>query len=161
MVTLQWVAGASLLCMVAVGSAVAQSNDAQGSMVLAGEAARRGDLESAISAWSRAEAAFLRARDPGGRVEALLRRAEAYARSGFVPEAIADLGLCRQIAHAEGLVGREAEIDGALGSALIHHDREVAEDLLRRSLDSAVEQERWSVAASAANNLGNLLALER
>ena len=141
--------------------AQAQSLEGQQSLLRARAAALNGDLERAIEEWTVAEDAFLQAGDYRGRIEVLLRRAEAYARRGFVPEAVADLNLCRDLAEVTGEVGRLAEIDGAMGSALLYRDRPLAEHLLRQSLARAKSEGRWGVAASTLNNLGNILAIGR
>ncbi len=139
----------------------AQSLEGRQSLSRARTAALNGDLERAIEEWTVAEDAFLQAGDNRGRIEVLLRRAEAYARRGFVPEAVADLNLCRGLAEDIGEVGRLAEIDGAMGSALLYRDRPMAEHLLRQSLARAKSEGRWGVAASTLNNLGNILAIGR
>ncbi len=152
---------ALLLAMFSPRASVAEAGPAAEEMARASAAAARGDLATAIHEWSKAEAAYLAANDPAGRIEALLRRAEAFARRGFLPEAISDLGLCLLVSEESGVDGRTAEVEGALGSLLMHSDRLRAEDLLGQSLARAVADRRWAVAASAANNLGNLLALEK
>lgn len=62
---------------------------------------RSGRLEDAVDLWTRAERSYASEGSERGRMEALVRRAEAYVALGFPRKALDDLDRCQEIAVPE------------------------------------------------------------
>lgn len=121
-------------------------------------AVEQGRLETAIEAWSAAERRAAAAGDTATRMEALLRRAEAYQTLGRLDRAVGDLLACRTLAAGASDGRRRATAGSMLGAIyLMTGDTDQAGPLLEESLDLAERQGLTAVAATTLANLGLLM----
>jgi CHAT domain-containing protein len=171
---LVWLAGSS-----AGGHA---ETDGAGQALMNGIAAfRAANVARAIELWSKADAAAAAERDDAGRLEALLRRAEAYQLQGYLGRSAADLATCRLLVEPAGRVPPDATLEQLCQPLVIDRDddgtwpilagmlgrtcgslgeRDKASALLQQSLMLAEAQARWDLAAATRIDLGNLRMTE-
>ncbi len=122
-------------------------------------ASARGRFGEAAEAFAAAAAARARSGDAAGRVQALLRLAEAQQALGAHRDAARSLEDALPVAEGLGDPARTAAVLGALGSARLALDRpEEAAGLLERALALARQGEDGRLEAALRNNLGNLAA---
>jgi hypothetical protein len=177
----RWIGAAFLIWLGqgAIGSA-AETGTAAQALLNGIEAFRTGNVAGAIERWSEADVAYAAERDKAGRIEALLRRAEAYQFQGYIGRSAVDLATCRMLLEPAskvrpssgleqlcqpletsadagtlpvlaGMLGRTC---GSLG------ERAKATALLQQSLTLAEAQERWDLAAATRIDVGSLRMAE-
>ncbi len=117
-------------------------------------AAMHGDYSAAVAHWSKL---VVQSDDPR-RIEALIRRGEAYRVLGHYWNARTDLSEAQAAAQEAGNALMEAVATQALGHVhFLLRDLPTAERLLRTSLEQAIRLQRPTLAAASANSLGSVL----
>jgi CHAT domain-containing protein len=132
---------------------------ALGSALEEGKAAAiGGDYPAAIRHWSR----LLAQPDAPQRLEALIRRGEAYRALGHYRSAEADFKAAQTEARETGHALWEAMATQLLGQVhLLQHEFTAAEEQLRASLAQALRLQQPALAAASANSLGSVLFHQR
>jgi CHAT domain-containing protein len=118
-------------------------------------AAMHGDYCAAVTHWSK----LVVQPDHPQRLEALIRRGEAYRALGHYLNAQTDLSEAQATAQEAGKTLMEAVATQTLGYVnFLLRDLVTAEMLLRTSLEQAIRLQRPTLAAASANSLGSVLS---
>ena len=122
----------------------------------------RGAFQQAAVLWTGAAQAYEKQGEVAGRISALTHLAHAQSALGQYHQAATNLGTALELAQAAGDRRRAASIGAALGTVFIAlGPPETAETYLRRALGVARELPDPALAATALNDLGNLLATQK
>ncbi len=155
-----WYLGVVILCLALIPSAtnlaLASNSPTDSNALQRGVSAfQAGRFSEAVKAWSLAERHYASVGDISGKIEALMRRAEAYQALGLLNKATDDLQTCRKLAVAAGDDASLARISGLLGSVYLATGRtQEAQHHLQKSLDLAQQRVMPDVVATTLANLG-------
>jgi CHAT domain-containing protein len=121
-----------------------------------------GNFEQSLIEWNKALHRYQKDGDLAGQIHTLQRRGESYLAIGHYPKALADFDLARVLAMQFGSRSLLASATVSLAAAYsLAGDPQQAEKQLIAAIENAEKSNEQDIAATARNNLANLLTTQQ